>query len=64
MSETCAHPAAVEGFCRECGFCLHEVILNGVCMACESDDLAVTIKPDEPSNVVPLHALTRKPKED
>jgi hypothetical protein len=54
----------VEGFCGDCGFCGHEVILNGVCMACGSDDLAVTIKPDEPTNVVPLRTLIRKPKVD
>jgi hypothetical protein len=33
-------------------------------MACGDDDLAVTIKPDEPSNVVPLSQLVRKSKSD
>ena len=61
MSESCAHPEMLEGLCSLCGYCRHDVVLNGACMACGREDLAVTIKPEGPSNVVPLSKLVRKP---
>jgi len=51
-----------DGLCPECGYCLHEVVLNGVCMACDLAPEARTIKPKGPGNVVPLARVQRKAK--
>jgi hypothetical protein len=57
---TCGHRDQEGGRCRDCGACLHEVILNRVCLTCGEADPVVTIKPVAPPNVVPADRLRRR----
>jgi hypothetical protein len=56
----CRHPDPADGRCRVCGACLHEVILNRVCMTCGEVDPPVTNKPAA-ETVVPVDRLRRPP---
>jgi hypothetical protein len=59
--ERCSHPERVDGVCRECGDCAHEVVLNGACFYCGAEDVQVTVKPVAESAFVPTSRL-RKPR--
>lgn len=58
----CSHPRKHEGRCPDCGACEHEVILNGACLACGTDDLdpiAMSPKKVDPA-LVPAERLRRR----
>ncbi|HET6612258.1 MAG TPA: hypothetical protein VFG83_09725 [Kofleriaceae bacterium] len=50
--------AGQDGRCALCGACLHEVILNGTCLACGKSDITTTIKPA--TDVVAAERLRRR----
>jgi hypothetical protein len=58
VSEPCPHPEVDDGACTRCGACIHEVILNRVCLRCGEVDPAVTIKVVPPA-LVPVSRLRR-----
>jgi hypothetical protein len=59
--EACAHLAlSAEGRCRECGECVHELVLNGACYACGQTDLVLTNKPTARAEIVPAARLTER----
>jgi hypothetical protein len=56
--DACEHREVVDGRCRACGACLHEVVLNRVCLTCGERDPVVTVKPAAPP-IVPVDRLRR-----
>ncbi|HUQ04756.1 MAG TPA: hypothetical protein VM261_19780 [Kofleriaceae bacterium] len=48
-----------EGVCVACGDCIHEIVLNGACLACGSTDIDRVARSPRPE-LVPVDRLTRK----
>jgi len=57
---TCAHPERAEGVCTRCGHCVHEIILNGACLLCESTDLDPIAMSPKPVHLIDAAQLVRK----
>ncbi len=53
VEEVCTHKDRAEGKCPRCGYCEHDLVLNGACYYCGETDLRVTIKPAD-SDLVSL----------
>ena len=58
VSDACPHTHVTDSRCRDCGVCLHRVILNGVCYDCGERDVEATIKPA--SDIVPVGRLKKR----
>ena len=60
----CPHTERVDGICRACGDCLHELVLNGACYYCgttELDPVAMSPKPLPPQLIEPARLVRKKP---
>jgi hypothetical protein len=55
----CAHPERDDGVCRQCGHCVHEIVLNGACLACGSTDIDPVARSPRPE-LIPAHRLKRR----
>ena len=59
----CSHPVRDDrGICTTCGDCIHDVILNGVCVYCGATEIDPRKVSPKASTVVPAERLTRRPK--
>lgn len=57
----CAHVRVTESQCQDCGSCIHDVVLNGACFYCGSEDLdPIAMSPKSRAVVIPATALVRK----
>jgi hypothetical protein len=52
----------VDGVCAACGDCIHEIVLNGACLACGSTDIDRVARSPRPE-LVPAARLTRRKEE-
>ena len=57
----CPHAARIEGICTACGHCLHEVVLNGACVYCDTTELDPVAMSPKPPTLIPVDRL-RRPK--
>ena len=57
----CNHPARDDrGICTTCGDCLHDVVLNGVCVYCGSKDIDPRKASPKPPALIPATDLVKK----
>lgn len=60
----CAHAERKDGICVACGDCLHELVLNGACYYCGSEDIdPVAMSPKKLPELVAAESLARKKRE-
>jgi hypothetical protein len=57
----CLHPVRDDrGICTTCGDCIHDVILNGVCVYCGSTEIDPRKVSPRQDPIVPADRLRRK----
>ena len=54
VERVCAHAERRGGKCPDCGYCEHELVLNGACFYCGETNLSIA------SPLVPVANLTRR----
>lgn len=60
----CPHSERKDGICVACGDCLHELVLNGACYYCGSEDIdPIAMSPKKLRELVAPEALARKKRE-
>jgi hypothetical protein len=58
----CTHPGRDTGVCGVCGHCDHDVILNGACLYCGSEELdGLALSPKPRAEFIPAERLVRGP---
>jgi len=55
----CEHQERDDGVCRRCGHCVHDIVLNGACLACGSTDIDPIIRSPRPE-LIPPDRLKRR----
>ena len=61
---SCPHAERKDGICVACGDCLHELVLNGACYYCGSEDIdPVAMSQKKLPELVAAESLARKKRE-
>jgi hypothetical protein len=57
---SCPHGTRTEGVCARCGHCVHDVVLNGACLACGTTALDPIAMSPKPVTIIPASKLVRR----